>query len=280
MNLMRSSLVVIPMLLLTSCVSMKKYRAQESMAQTLSDAKADLERQLAELNQEKDSLEQELAAVKGEKESLVKSLESRRDQLSQDLAKLTRERDALAEELRRTAQEKDAEIARLQGTYDQLVSSLRNEISRGEIEVTQLRDKLSVKLVDKILFDSGKADVTAQGREVLKRIGDIVNKVEGKDIQVAGHTDNVPIGGALKNRYPSNWELSTARATNIVRYLQENTSLAPERLAAAGYGQYQPVAPNDTEEGRAQNRRIEIVLVDAARPDAASVSKSTATRTP
>jgi chemotaxis protein MotB len=172
------------------------------------------------------------------------------------------------ETLSKTAAEKDAEIAKLRGTYDQLVGSLKNEIANGQIQVTQLKDKLTVNLVEKILFDSGKAQIKPSGMEVLHRIGDVLKGVQDKDIRIEGHTDNVPVGPRLRERYPTNWELSTARATNVVRYLHETAGVDPTRLIAAGAGEYHPVASNDTPEGQADNRRIDIVLVPSTQPAA------------
>jgi len=115
-------------------------------------------------------------------------------------------------------------------------------------------------MVDEILFDSGESVIKPAGLEVLRRVGTILKKVEGREIEVQGHTDNVPIVGQLAKRYPTNWELSTARATNVARFLQDAAKLEPTLLFAAGFSEYRPRAPNDTEEGRRRNRRIEILL--------------------
>ena len=115
-------------------------------------------------------------------------------------------------------------------------------------------------MVDRVLFDSGQAQVKPAGLKVLKQVSDILKEVNDKQIRIEGHTDNVPIGPKIADRYPTNWELSTARATSVVRYLIEEGELNPEALTAAGYAQNKSVASNDTPEGRAENRRIEIVL--------------------
>ena len=114
---------------------------------------------------------------------------------------------------------------------------------------------------NRILFDSGQADVRADGQKVLEKVGKILTTVADKDIRIEGHTDNKPIVGDLKNKYATNWELSTARATAVLRYLQDVAKVDGKHLVAAGYGEFRPVAPNDTPEQRALNRRIEIVLV-------------------
>ena len=95
---------------------------------------------------------------------------------------------------------------------------------------------------------------------MLKRVGDVLFQVKDKTFRIEGHTDNVPPGKSLRNKYPSNWELSTARATNVVRFLQESAGIDPATLEAVGMGEYHPIASNKTPQGRSQNRRIEIIL--------------------
>ncbi len=103
--------------------------------------------------------------------------------------------------------------------------------------------------------------IKPKGQEVLLKLADSFRDSKGENIAVEGHTDDVQIGSALIDRFPTNWELSTARATAVVRFLQEKGNIAPERLTASGFGFYRPVATNETPEGRKQNRRIEIILV-------------------
>ncbi|MFO7889880.1 MAG: OmpA family protein [bacterium] len=167
----------------------------------------------------------------------------------------------LEEKISDISQNKEEEIAKLKGTYDELVSDMKQEIEQGQIKITQMADRLSVSMVDKILFPSGKANITPDGLKVLERIGKVLKNTQDKIIRVEGHTDNVPIHSRLKKRFPTNWELSTTRATNVVRFLQEKTGIDPKRLHAVGMSEYHPVASNETEAGRSQNRRIEIALL-------------------
>jgi chemotaxis protein MotB len=268
-------LAVFLMMGLAACVSTQTYKKEQDRAtaldadrkslgdksKTLAQQVSDLQNQVNILTQAKASLDQNLKATQSERDKLNASLQSSKSELAQRVAALSSQNDALNKQLRDTEQAKEAEIAKLKTTHDQLISSLQGEIANGEIAVTQLKDKLTVQLVDKILFDSGRADIKESGQQVLARIGEILKKVQDKDIRIEGHTDNVPIGGALAQRYPSNWELSTARATVVVRFLQDKAGIDPKRLIAAGYGQERPVAANDTDAHRAQNRRIEIALV-------------------
>ena len=151
-------------------------------------------------------------------------------------------------------------IQLLDDTKKTIETSLKDQIAAQEVEVVEEADKLKVIFVDKILFDSGSVEINARGRELLLVMADALKNSQDQEILVEGHTDNVPLSAALKKRFPSNWELSTARAAAVVRFLQEEAGIKPERLSVRGYSFYRPVAPNTTEEGRRQNRRIEIIL--------------------
>jgi chemotaxis protein MotB len=157
--------------------------------------------------------------------------------------------------------QKEADLEKLKATYDELVESLKVEIDAGEVEIRRMKDRLSVNLAEKVLFDSGKADLKSSGIEVMRKVGTQLAKIEGKRIQIEGHTDNVPIGGRLKEKFPTNWELAASRALAVVHFLRDEVGIAPEKLSGAGYGEYQPAADNETAEGQAANRRIEIVLL-------------------
>jgi chemotaxis protein MotB len=159
------------------------------------------------------------------------------------------------------SRQKQAEIDQLKNTYDELVNDMQSEIAQGQIQITRLADRLSVSMVDRILFPSGEADVTKEGFKILQRVGQVLKAAEGKIIRVEGHTDNVAISDRLKAKFPTNWELSTARATNVVRFLQDSVGIEPARLLAVGLSEYHPIARNTTARGRSQNRRIEIGLL-------------------
>jgi chemotaxis protein MotB len=148
-----------------------------------------------------------------------------------------------------------------QQQYDELVRGLSKEVEKGQLQVRQYKNMLAVDLAEKIFFDSGRATLKKEGKEVLKKVGDALKAYENKIIRVVGHTDNVPVAKSLQATFPSNWELSVARATNVVRFLQE-VGIPPERMVPSGRAEYDPVAPNDTPEGRQKNRRIEVMLID------------------
>jgi chemotaxis protein MotB len=171
---------------------------------------------------------------------------------------------ALDTQMTAASRQKEEEIGRLRNTYDQLVQGMQSEIAQGQIQITRLADRLSVTMVDRILFPSGEADITPTGLRILQRVGDVLKTTEGKVIRVEGHTDNVAISDRLKGTFPSNWELSTARASNVVRFLQDSVGIDPTRLQAVGLSEYHPIASNATVKGRSQNRRIEIALLPIA----------------
>ncbi len=175
--------------------------------------------------------------------------------------KTQRELEARIADIAKISKEKQNEIARLTDTYEQLVRDMEHEIEQGQIKITQLADRLSVSMVDKILFPSGEAEITPEGVKILERIGGVLKNTQNKIIRVEGHTDNVQIHPKLQKKFPTNWELSTTRATNVVRFLQEKVGIDPVRLLAVGMSEYHPVQTNKTEAGRSQNRRIEIILL-------------------
>jgi len=200
---------------------------------------------------------QEIAALQKQRGGLqeqVQDLQSQRTSLEQQQADLRKQVDALEQQKTQllTATQQD------KSQYDALVKNLTEEVKKGELQVRQYKDMLTVDVAEQLFFDSGRANLKDTGKEVLKKVGEALKGYEDKVIRVVGHTDNVPIKTKL---FPSNWELSVARATTVVRFLQEN-GIPPERMVASGRAEFQPVADNDTPEGRKKNRRIEITLID------------------
>lgn len=216
----------------------------------------------------------EFEKMQSSKDAQIKTLEEQRDllernnvALQQQLAMHQDDKSALKQQLAYQEQDRTqleqqlAASQQRQQQYDALVKSLSAEVEKGQLKVSQYQNMLSVDLAEQIFFDSGKATLKEGGKDVLKKVGDALKSYENKVIRVVGHTDNVPLTRSLQAVFPTNWELSVARATNVVRYLQE-VGITPERMVASGRGEYDPVAPNDTAEGRQKNRRIEIMLID------------------
>lgn len=229
-------------------------------------------------------LEQKLASGSASAREEIAKLQKQASELEGDAARIAKEREQLRQEQSQLAttleQErlaKEEEIKRLTRTQEELSKSLQDEISKGNITIQQVRDRLTINMVDRVLFDSGQAQVKPAGVKVLKQVGDVLNKITDKQIRIEGHTDNVPISSKLQDRFKTNWELSTARATTVVRYLIDQGGVDRQYLSAVGYADTHPLASNDSEEGRSSNRRIEIVLYPKDLKDiAGQVETSTA----
>lgn len=290
-NLVKAALALVLATSLAACVSeavhQQKIDENAHLQSVIRSLEADYERLKADKDQMADRndslnqrileaiernklLQEDLMRARADLERIEKVLADRSaeagaamTEMRQEIDRLTDNSSALQQQLDAEREARQARLAEVQSTYDELVGKLEQEIERGEVRISELKGKLTVNVVDKILFDSGKAELKQEGIKVLQQIGDILKSAVDKNIQVEGHTDNVPIRGPLTEKYPSNWELSTARATTVLHFLQERVNISGERLSAVGYGEYQPVASNSTAEGRAQNRRIQIVLTGA-----------------
>ncbi len=166
----------------------------------------------------------------------------------------------LSEQDQKVAQRAEAQMKQMKSTHDALVSDLKDQIQKQEVTIKESQDSLSLNFVDRILFEFGKADLTPEGEKVLKKVGEALKNIKGKKIRVTGHTDNVRIHPDYVHKFPSNWELSAARAASVVRYFQEKIGLDPEDMEAVGRSFYQPEASHETKEGRARNRRVEILI--------------------
>jgi chemotaxis protein MotB len=227
----------------SGCVSSGTYKKLETAKN----------QEIAGLQKEKSSLEQQKAALEKDNGALkeqISSLEQEKVAVQQQVGVLQQQNASLV-----------AISQQNQKQYEKLVQDLSKEVEKGQLQVKQYKNMLSVDLAEQIFFDSGRATLKSGGKVVLKKVGEALKGYEDKIIRVVGHTDNVPVAKSLQGTYPSNWDLSVARASNVVRYLQE-VGVAPERMVASGRGEYDPVAPNDTPEGRQKNRRIEIMLID------------------
>ncbi|MBL8636003.1 MAG: OmpA family protein [Myxococcales bacterium] len=237
-----------------------KKRIQDALAQVadLSGRLNQAESKVKGLATERD----QYAKLLNDSTALVGQLKERLEKLGQNVDKLTAERGQLQagltdaktrlEEMRR---QKAAAEARLQ-MFRNLVEKLRAMIDAGQLKVITREGRMLIALPDDVLFDSGKAEVKPQGQEALAKIAQVLSTIPDRRFLVAGHTDNVPI---RSGRYRSNWDLSAARAIEVTLFLIAK-GMKPQVLAAAGFGEFDPVAQNDTPEHRTQNRRIEIVL--------------------
>jgi chemotaxis protein MotB len=231
-----------------------------------------LKAQIADLEKQGAELDAKLKATQAERDGLQKSLDDttalagelkkRLEKLGQNVEKLTSEKGELSrtlddaklrlEELRKQKLAADARAA----TFRSLMEKLRSMIDAGQLKVVIRDGRMLIALESDVLFDSGKTNLKPAGQAALAKLAQVLAGITDRKYQVAGHTDDVPIHTA---RFPSNWELSTARAVEVVNFLIAN-GMKPQQVSAAGFGEFDPVAANDSPEHRAQNRRIEIVL--------------------
>jgi len=194
-------------------------------------------------------MEEELKEAKKIEEAIRKQLSLRHDTIT-----------GLEEQLQEEASLGKVEIEELRSTYTSLISELKRQLIDKEMTIREFEEMLTITFVDRVLFDFGQATITSKGRKVLAEVGKALRNAQGMKIRVVGHTDNVPIRREYRYRFPSNWDLSSARAAAVVRYFQREGDLDPQSLEAVGRSFYEPVATNETEEGRAQNRRVEVII--------------------
>ncbi|MCJ7766427.1 MAG: OmpA family protein, partial [Thiovulaceae bacterium] len=206
--------------------------------------------------------------IKGNKEEIARINEEiarRNNELSElDLKKavLQQELDAAQKQLQEsqaqleTMRQIEAETKKRNEIYARFVKELQKMIDGGQLTVSIEQGRIVINLPENVLFASGRATVNSDGQEALKQIANVLKEFSDRRFQVEGHTDNVPMKSA---RFPSNWELSTARALSVV-HLMVQEGVEAKNVSAAGFGEFHPRAVNDTREGRALNRRIEIVM--------------------
>ncbi len=212
--------------------------ASERRAHAAADARA------RRLQEERDRLNRRAASLRASEDAL----RSERDQIA-------RERDVL----RAGNEEAQAALAAMREAQDALRQRLAAELASGEAEMHDDGDSVSLALDERILFPSGAAELNARGLEVLARVASTLATLPDRIVRVEGHTDATPISPENQVHFPTNWELSTARATSVVRFLEAH-GVDGDRLVAIGYGEHHPIADNGTAAGRRRNRRIELVL--------------------
>ncbi len=221
----------------------------------------------ADLQNRFNRLSKDAASLAADKKQLEGILKAKTDTLSENISEARRQVSELKDEnsglkadiaeLQRVKEEKVKEVS---GTYEKLLDNMKNEIAKGQVTISELKGKLTVNMEAAILFDSGRADVKPDGLDILNKMVETLKNVSDKAIRVEGHTDTVQITGVLARTFPTNWELSAARAINVAKFLQQR-GIDPRNLSATAFAEYKPVADNDTKEGRVRNRRIEITLV-------------------
>src|SRR3989338_6998517 len=183
-------------------------------------------------------------------------LEIENANLRSRIAQLEKEK---TKEVRRVYEEKDKELSDLERAKRELEESLKKEIGEYKAKLQMTERGLVITFVSEIFFDSGKDKVKEDGKTTLDKVAEVLNRdVPNSAVAVEGHTDNDPI---KYSGWKSNWELSSARALAVLHYLVDECKVEPQRLSANGYGEFRPVAANDTKEDMQKNRRVEIVIL-------------------
>ena len=250
----------------TSCVPKKKFTlAENGRLAALSREKA-LNKDLDQLQQENAGLKKRIARLEGDTARLGQNVREYRESLYSNMS----EQDQLALML----QEKMSKLAEREATINQLqeeinaqnekVAALLNSVKDAllgfnseELTVTQKDGKVYVAMSDKLLFESGSAQVNKQGKAALGKLAEVLKKQTDIDVMIEGHTDSKPIKTV---QFKDNWDLSVVRATSVVRILTNDYEVNPLQIVPSGRGEYLPVDSNDTADGRARNRRTEIIM--------------------
>lgn len=243
---------------LTGCVTKKSY-------DLLMDEKIALEQKLNEESQSRQQSDQENQLM-SERSSLLEqqnvNLRNTNQILVQKNSTLSTQVVSIKDETlqaKKQIEERQKAIEYASQTYDDLVRSLKQEVEEGKVTIDEMKDQLRVGFVERIVFPAGTVEINDAGKKVLDKVAKILKGVKNKRIEVLGHCDNSAVAAALKQNYPTNWEVSARRATSVVRYL-ESKGVSSSLLAAVALSHYHPIADNKTPTGRQTNRRIEIVL--------------------
>ncbi len=255
---MTRTLTMVAALALAGCgVSEELYNARVA---ELNKVKSDLDAERKATADDRAKFQQQLSDMEKSNQTLKQRLEALGQNVKELEASGTATKSELEEAHRRMEElQKIKERAEQQAAqFKQLTDKLQAMVSAGKLKVERRNGLLLVKLADNILFDPGKTNLKKDGKEALVEVSQVLAGIEKRKFQVAGHTDNQPIHGS---KYKTNWELSTARAVEVVHFMIDQGKMPADRLSAAGFADQLPVSPNDTEDGRRANRRIEIVLV-------------------
>ena len=248
------------LVIMNGCVSEKSF--DEVMRQ--------LERERREndgLRQQVDQLKDEYSGFAEEKETLEREAAENKirvDELLAEVQSQTQQIKALSKGKRvvtkTVTKVQKPDMSWAKGLMDSLNKSFKGEIDKGNVRIQQTEDRLIIRVTDWLIFEEDDLDISLEGEETLARLGEIIKKAKGHQIMIGGHLDNTPIAPALAPEFPTAWEFTGTRATEVVRFLQEESKISGKILSAAAYGLTRPVASNTTEAGRAQNRRMEFTL--------------------
>ncbi|MEN0067254.1 MAG: OmpA family protein [Myxococcota bacterium] len=256
MNIRNLALAAGLTVLAVGCVGKKKFNAlQDELDRVRTELRTELDQAKANGKTLEQALTDEKAAATDLARQIVE-LEEKNAELVKDRSKLDASVTEMADALRDLKERKAASDERI-AEYQSLLDKFKDLIDAGRLTVKIVDGRMVVELASDILFESGKAELSEEGQSSLVDVGKVLAEIEDRNFQVEGHTDNVPI---KTERFPSNWELGSARAITVVRTLHEG-GIDMDRLSAASFADNRPVSSNGSKSGRAKNRRIEIVVV-------------------
>lgn len=267
---MRMLLPALGLLFVASC-GISKEEHDQLVQKAMDEQKAEYDAKMKKMQAASDDDAAKKKEVIESKDQMIKGLESEVKKLGGDLARVRadlgdRVADLAAtktdlaattaelEQLRKLRAEAEKEAAQFRA----IAQKLKSMVDAGQLEVVMRKGRINLKLPDNILFPSGSDKLKKDGKEAIKSVADVLKEVTDREFLIAGHTDNVPLG--RKGRFKNNWALSTARAVEVVDLMIE-FGVSGDQLAAAGFGEFDPIADNETEEGRQKNRRLEIILL-------------------
>ncbi len=261
-------LAVASSLLLSSCVSQKKFAELQSDYDATKQQLTDANAKVLECQVEKDKLANQVASLESQNKFLTENNAQNIRQI-ENLTMLSQSASSNIKDVIAQLSEKDKYINGIRGAMSRkdsinlalavnLKSALADGIQDEDIIVDVEKTVVYITISDKLLFKSGSSNITSKAKELLAKVAAVIKEKPNMEVMVEGYTDNVPINTA---RTKDNWDLSTQRATSVIRILQNDFSIDPKRLIAAGRSEYLPLATNDTAEGRSRNRRTRFVIL-------------------
>jgi chemotaxis protein MotB len=252
--MMRAHFAVTALTLSLVGCGIQKEEHDRLLKQALNAQRAGLIAQMAE---NRNNAQRQIAEAMHRVDALEKDLQRLGIDVSQTRTGIAGQLDATLAELELVRKQRER-TERDAAAFKMLAEKLKSMIDAGKLEVATRKGRMMLKMPSAILFSPGSKRITKDGQETLLFVADVLKTVEDRDFMIAGHTDDVPV--KANGGYRSNWDLSTARAIEVLNTMIAN-GVSAQSLAAAGYGEFDPVSPNDSEEGRAKNRRIEIILM-------------------
>ncbi|MBI3609989.1 MAG: OmpA family protein [Nitrospirae bacterium] len=244
------------------CVSQQSFQSVVQQLERERVQNEQLRKEIDPIRAEATKLKEENTQLAAENQGLLKSAEEEKtkaQELSAKAESLSREVAALSSKKGVIVKKPDMSWAK--GLSDSLRKAFRDEIRKGDVQVKQTEDRLTLTLAEPLLFDPDDVEIAKEGENILIKLGEVLKMVKGRQIVIGGHLDDAPIAPSMAKEFPTAWEFTGARAVSVVRFLEEESKISGRALTAAAYGSARAVAGNSTDSGRAQNRRIDVALL-------------------